>query len=286
MKLSNLVTKRSNWVIPYVVFLILFTVLPLLLIGVYAFKSNDGGFTLQNFVKFATQSEALNTFIYSIGIALITTVLCILIGYPAAYILSNSELNRNKTLVLLFILPMWINVLMRSLATVALFDFLHLELGEGALIFGLVYDFLPFMIYPIYNTIQKIDKSYIEAAQDLGANKIHIFTKVIWPLSIPGIISGILMVFLPTISTFAISEILTLNNKRLFGSIIQDNIMMSDTMNYGAALSLIMLLIIAITSIISNKDDENINEGGLILKRFLQTHIYICFWSYYMPQLQ
>lgn len=264
MKLSNLITKRSNWVIPYVLFLILFTVLPLLLIGVYAFKSNDGGFTLQNFVKFATQSEALNTFIYSIGIALITTVLCILIGYPAAYILSNAELNRNKTLVMLFILPMWINVLMRSLATVALFDFMHLELGEGALIFGLVYDFLPFMIYPIYNTIQKIDKSYIEAAQDLGANKLHIFTKVIWPLSIPGIVSGILMVFLPTMSTFAISEILTLNNKRLFGSIIQDNIMMSDTMNYGAALSLIMLIIIALTSVISNKEDDNINEGGLI----------------------
>ena len=264
MKLSNLITKRSNWVIPYVLFLILFTVLPLLLIGVYAFKSNDGGFTLQNFVKFATQSEALNTFIYSIGIALITTVLCILIGYPAAYILSNAELNRNKTLVMLFILPMWINVLMRSLATVALFDFMHLELGEGALIFGLVYDFLPFMIYPIYNTIQKIDKSYIEAAQDLGANKLQIFTKVIWPLSIPGIVSGILMVFLPTISTFAISEILTLNNKRLFGSIIQDNIMMSDTMNYGAALSLIMLIIIALTSVISNKEDNNINDGGLI----------------------
>lgn len=264
MKISNLITKRSNWIIPYVLFLILFTVLPLLLIGVYAFKSNDGGFTLQNFVKFATQSEALNTFIYSIGIALITTVLCILIGYPAAYILSNAELNRNKTLVLLFILPMWINVLMRSLATVALFDFLHLELGEGALIFGLVYDFLPFMIYPIYNTLQKIDNSYIEAAQDLGANRKQIFTRVIWPLSIPGIVSGIMMVFLPTISTFAISEILTLNNKRLFGSIIQDNIMMSDTMNYGAALSLIMLVIIAITSVLSNKEDDNINEGGLI----------------------
>ena len=264
MKLSNLITKRSNWIIPYVLFLMLFTVLPLLLIGVYAFKSNDGGFTLQNFVKFATQSEALNTFIYSIGIALITTVLCILIGYPAAYILSNAELNRNKTLVLLFILPMWINVLMRSLATVALFDFLHLELGEGALIFGLVYDFLPFMIYPIYNTLQKIDNSYIEAAQDLGANRKQIFTRVIWPLSIPGIVSGIMMVFLPTISTFAISEILTLNNKRLFGSIIQDNIMMSDTMNYGAALSLIMLVIIAITSVLSNKEDDNINEGGLI----------------------
>ena len=146
----------------------------------------------------------------------------------------------------------------------ALFDFLHLKLGEGALIFGLSYDFLPFMIYPIYNTIQKIDKSYIEAAQDLGATRLQVFTKVIWPLSIPGIVSGIMMVFLPTISTFAISEILTLNNKRLFGSIIQDNMMMSDTMNYGAALSLIMLIIIAITSFTSNNGDSDLNEGGLI----------------------
>ncbi len=263
MNLSKLVQKRSNWVAPYVLFLILFVILPLLLIGLYAFRNPAGDFTLQNFVKFATQSEALNTFIYSIGIAIITTLLCILLGYPAAYILADARLNRSQTMVLLFILPMWINVLMRSLATVALFDFLHLGLGEGALIFGLVYDFLPFMIYPIYNTIQKIDKSYIEAAHDLGATGTQVFTHVIWPLSIPGIISGIMMVFLPTISTFAISEILTLNNKRLFGSIIQDNMMMSDTMNYGAALSLIMLIIIAITSALSG-DDSELNEGGLI----------------------
>ncbi|MCQ2071512.1 MAG: ABC transporter permease [Bacteroidaceae bacterium] len=263
MNLAKLVQKRSNWVAPYVLFLVMFVVLPLLLIAVYAFRNPAGNFTLQNFVKFFTQSEALNTFIYSIGIAIITTVLCILLGYPAAYILANAKLNRSKTMVMMFILPMWINVLMRSLATVALFDFLHLPLGEGALIFGLVYDFLPFMIYPIYNTIQKIEGSYIEAARDLGATNTQVFTHVIWPLSIPGIVSGIMMVFLPTISTFAISEILTLNNKRLFGSIIQDNMMMSDTMNYGAALSLIMLIIIAITSAVSG-DDGNINEGGLI----------------------
>ena len=264
LKLERLVAKRANWTLPYVLFLLFFVVFPLILIGVYAFRTVDGSFTIQNFVKFASQSETLNTFIYSIGIALITTLICILFGYPAAYILSNSELTRGRTLILLFILPMWINVLMRSLATVALFDFLHLKLGEGALIFGLSYDFLPFMIYPIYNTIQKIDKSYIEAAQDLGATRLQVFTKVIWPLSIPGIVSGIMMVFLPTISTFAISEILTLNNKRLFGSIIQDNMMMSDTMNYGAALSLIMLIIIAITSFTSNNGDSDLNEGGLI----------------------
>ncbi len=255
--------KRSNWAYPYALFLAFFVVIPLILIAVYAFKSSTGGFTLSNFAKFATQSETLNTFIYSIGIALITTVVCILVGYPAAYILSNSELTRGKALVMLFILPMWINILMRSLATVALFDFLHISLGEGALIFGLSYDFLPFMIYPIYNSIQKIDKSYLEAARDLGATRFQTFTKVILPLSVPGIVSGVLMVFLPTISTFAISEILTLNTKRLFGSIIQDNIMMSDTMNYGAALSLIMLVIIGITTVLT-RDQDNSEQTSLI----------------------
>ena len=255
--------KRSNWAAPYALFLAFFVVIPLILIAVYAFRNYSGGFTLANFAKFGTQSETLNTFIYSIGIALITTVVCILVGYPAAYILSNSELTRGKALVMLFILPMWINILMRSLATVALFDFVHITLGEGALIFGLSYDFLPFMIYPIYNSIQKIDKSYLEAARDLGATRLQTFTRVILPLSVPGIISGILMVFLPTISTFAISEILTLNTKRLFGSIIQDNIMMSDTMNYGAALSLIMLVIIGITTALT-RDKDNPEQTSLI----------------------
>ena len=158
--------KRSTWSIPYAIFLVGFVVLPLILIFLYAFQDAEGNFTLANFSKFISSPEAANTFVYSIGIAIITTVLCILLGYPAAYILSNAELCRSKVMVVLFILPMWINILVRTLATVALFDFMRLPLGEGALIFGMVYNFLPFMIYPIYNVMQKMDHSYIEAAQD------------------------------------------------------------------------------------------------------------------------
>ena len=205
-----------------------------------------------------------NTFVYSIGIAIITTVLCILLGYPAAYILSNSELCRSKVMVVLFILPMWINILVRTLATVALFDFMRLPLGEGALIFGMVYNFLPFMIYPIYNVMQKMDHSYIEAAQDLGANPMTVFRKVVVPLSMPGVMSGVMMVFMPTISTFAISELLTMNNIKLFGTTIQENIN-NGMWNYGAALSLIMLVIIFATNLFSDGDEERAsNEGGII----------------------
>ncbi|MBQ5618246.1 MAG: ABC transporter permease, partial [Alistipes sp.] len=193
-----------------------------------------------------------------------TTVLCILLGYPAAYILSNSELCRSKVMVVLFILPMWINILVRTLATVALFDFLRLPLGEGALIFGMVYNFLPFMIYPIYNVMQKMDHSYIEAAQDLGANPMTVFRKVVVPLSMPGVMSGVMMVFMPTISTFAISELLTMNNIKLFGTTIQENIN-NGMWNYGAALSLIMLVIIFATELFSDGDgDRASNEGGII----------------------
>ena len=252
--------KRSTWSIPYAIFLLLFVVLPLLLIFLYAFQDADGNFTLANFSKFISSPEAANTFVYSIGIAIITTVL----GYPAAYILSNSELCRSKVMVVLFILPMWINILVRTLATVALFDFMRLPLGEGALIFGMVYNFLPFMIYPIYNVMQKMDHSYIEAAQDLGANPMTVFRKVVVPLSMPGVMSGIMMVFMPTISTFAISEMLTMNNIKLFGTTIQENIN-NGMWNYGAALSLIMLVIIFATNLFSDGDEERAsNEGGII----------------------
>ena len=166
--------------------------------------------------------------------------------------------------MVLFILPMWINILVRTLATVALFDFLMLPLGEGALIFGMVYNFLPFMIYPIYNVMQKMDHSYIEAAQDLGANPMTVFKKVVVPLSMPGVMSGIMMVFMPTISTFAIAELLTMNNIKLFGTTIQENIN-NGMWNYGAALSLIMLVLIFATDLFSdNEGDRASNEGGII----------------------
>ena len=197
--------RRRNWTLPYALFLLIFVIVPLLLIVLYAFTDAEGAFTLANFRKFMMHPEAMNTFIYSIGIAIITTLACLLLGYPAAYILSQKQFNTSQTMVVLFILPMWVNILIRTLATVALFDFLNLPLGEGALLFGMVYNFLPFMIYPIYNTLQKMDHSLIEAAQDLGATPLQIFGKVILPLSMPGIMSGIVMVFMPTVSTFAIA---------------------------------------------------------------------------------
>jgi spermidine/putrescine transport system permease protein len=257
-------SRRRTWSIPYVIFLAVFVVVPLILIMVYAFQSKSGGFSLENFERFINQPEAANTFIYSIGIALITTIICIILGYPAAYILSKMRASTARIVVMLFILPMWINVLVRTLATVALFDFLTLPLGEGALIFGMVYNFLPFMIYPIYNVLQKMDRSLIEAAEDLGATPRQVFTKVIFPLSMPGIVSGIMMVFMPTISTFAIAELLTMNNIKLFGTTIQENIN-NGMWHYGAALSFIMLIIIGLTTLFSGSSDEDgTNEGGLL----------------------
>lgn len=257
-------TKRSTLAAPYQIFLVLFVVLPLVLILIYAFMDGNGGFTFSNFATFAGQPEAIKTFVYSIEVAVITTVLCLLLGYPAAYIMSNSQLNRSSITVILFILPMWINMLVRTLATVALFDFVRIPLGEGALIFGMVYNFLPFMIYPIYNILKKMDQSYIEAAQDLGASPRQVFFKVIIPLSMPGISSGVLMVFMPTISTFAIAELLTMNNIKLFGTTIQENIN-NGMWNYGAALALIMLVIIGITTVFADSSSNREEDaGGLI----------------------
>ncbi|MBQ8502130.1 MAG: ABC transporter permease [Bacteroides sp.] len=263
-KFSHFFMRRRNWTIPYAIFLLIFVVVPLLLIVYYAFTNDEGAVSLTNFRKFMMHPEAMNTFIYSIGIAVITTLACLLLGYPAAYILSRKEFKASQTMIVLFILPMWVNILIRTLATVALFDFLSLPLGEGALVFGMVYNFLPFMIYPIYNTLQKMDHSLIEAAQDLGATPLQVFRKVILPLSMPGITSGIVMVFMPTVSTFAIAELLTMNNIKLFGTTVQENIY-NGMWNYGAALSLIMLLLIAVTILFTNEEDSAQNESGGVI---------------------
>ncbi len=263
-KIVSYFGRRRNWTIPYVIYLALFVLVPMLLIVVYAFTNNEGEASLSNFRKFLMQPEALNTFIYSVGIALITTFLCILLGYPAAYLLSRMNSAKAKLLVILFILPMWINFLIRTLATVALFDFFKLPLGEGALLFGMVYNFLPFMIYPIYNILQKTDNSLIEATQDLGANPRQVFFKTILPLSLPGISSGIMMVFMPVISTFAIAELLTINNIKLFGTTLQENIY-NGMWNYGAALSLVMLLLIGITSLINSEGNTKAAEEGNLI---------------------
>ena len=244
------------------VFMAIFVVLPLLLILVYAFQDGNGHFTLSNITRFFSDSDALGTFAVSIEVAIENTLICILLGYPAAWILANKDLNKSAVTIILFIMPMWINALMRTLATAELFNTLGVTLGKGTLLFGMVYDYLPFMIYPIYNVLNKMDKSYSEAAQDLGATPWQVFWKVTVPLSMPGVSSGILMVFMPTVSTFAISEFLTNNKIKLFGTIIQENIN-SSMWNYGAALAFIMLIIIGISTLFTS-DDEKEAEGGLI----------------------
>lgn len=264
VRLLLLSPSRGSLALPYTLFAAIFVVLPLLLIVVFAFTDEDGGFTLYNFRKFMAHAEDVNTFVYSIGIAAITTALCILLGYPAAYILAQSRARYATTVVMLFILPMWVNVLVRTLATVALFDFAEIPLGEGALLFGMVYNFIPFMIYPIYNTLSKMDRGYIEAAEDLGASPLQVFLKTVLPLSMPGVVSGVLMVFMPTISTFAISELLTMNNIKLFGTSIQENINNS-MWNYGAALSLIMLFLIGASTLLASDDGGSAREKGGIL---------------------
>ncbi len=254
--------KRSNWALPYFIFLVLFVALPLLLIVLYALKDGSGGFTLSNITRFFSDGDALSTFAVSIEVAIENTLICLLLGYPAAYILANKDLNKSAVTAILFILPMWVNALMRTLATAELFNVFGFTLGKGTLIFGMVYDYLPFMIYPIYNVLLKMDKSYGEAAADLGATPSEVFLKITLPLSKPGIFSGILMVFMPTVSTFAISEFLTNNKIKLFGTIIQENIN-SSMWNYGAALSFIMLLIIGLTTVLLGGDDREI-EGGTL----------------------
>ena len=259
--------NRRSWAWPYIAFLVLLVILPLVLIGIYAFTDIEGHFTLKNFVQFFNKSEAVNTFIYSIAIALITTIICLVLGYPAAYIMAMRSFRTPAVMAMLFILPMWINFLLRTIATVELFHMFNLPLGEGALLFGMSYDFLPFMIYPIYNTLQKMDLSLLEAARDLGANRMQTFLKVVLPLSLPGIYSGIVMVFMPTVSTFAISELLTHNKITLFGSLIQRSFGEGGILmwNYGAALSLIMLVIIGATSFFGQDDTAADNQkGGLI----------------------
>ena len=259
-KLSHFFMRRRNWTVPYALFLLVFVIVPLLLIVLYAFTDDGGAFTLANFRKFMMHPEAMNTFVYSIGIAVITTLVCLLLGYPAAYILSQKQFNTSRTMVVLFILPMWVNILIRTLATVALFDFLNLPLGEGALVFGMVYNFLPFMVLPIYNVLVKIDKDVISAARDLGAGNIQTFTKIILPLSVPGIISGITMVFVPALTTFVISNLLGGSKILLIGNVIEQEFQQGSNWHVGSGLSLVLMIFIIASMALIAKDDKD-GEG-------------------------
>lgn len=247
--------------IPYGLFMFIFIVVPLFVLLLYAFskKGIEGKltfqFTFENF-KEAFSPIYLKVLWRSILTGIITTLICLIIGYPIAYFLANKKYTKSKVLVLLFIIPMWINLLLITLATKAFFNFIGLKLGYGAIIIGMVYNFIPFMIVPIYNSISKIDYSFYEASADLGASPIKTFIKIILPLSIPGIVSGITMVFTPSITTYVVSDMLSNNKVALIGNMINLNVMYQNY-NVASAISFIILIFILFSMALINRANNH-----------------------------
>lgn len=254
IQFPKLTLKRSTFSFPYAVMAAIFVVLPLLITFGYAI-TRKGSISLDNFIKFFTTPNTLKVMLFSLGIALLVTVLCLLLAYPLAMLLADSGVNRSAITVMLFVMPMWINSLLRTYAIKNVFQLIGMTNAYFAVIVGLVYDFFPFMLLPLYSIISGLDKSYIDAAKDLGSDAVNTFFRVRLPLSLPGIMSGVLMVFMPTVSTFAISEILGDTSTYMFGNIINDWFTASggSGWNIGSAYSLILLALIAVTMFIANK---------------------------------
>ncbi len=268
--------KRSWFAYPYALWMLLFTIAPMIFVVVFAFTGNNG-LTLENLAAVG-QSVYLKILWHSLYLALLCTVICLLIGYPAAYFLASKDFSRNKTLFVLFLLPMWMNFLLRTYAMMSLMEdtgiinTLLKAIGlqpvemigtEGAVLVGMVYNFLPFMVLPIHTSLKKMDKRVIEAAEDLGANPVEVFKRVVFPLSIPGVISGITMVFMPAVTTFAISRLLGSGRFMLYGDVIEKQFLELNNWNFGSALSLVMMVLIIISISLLNKADPK-HEGGAV----------------------
>ena len=246
--------QRKRLAIPYAIFLLLFVILPLLVILVYAFTDANFHVSFANAGDFFT-SDKFSTLIVSLVYGAINTVICLLIGFPIAMILANKKYNKNVVIVLLFVMPMWINFVIRIWALRDLLSWVGLEGGrypELATIIGLVYDYLPFVILPLYTTMLRMDRSQVEAASDLGATPYQTFTKVIIPLTMPGIVSAAMMVFMPTISSYAIADILSEFTVTLFGKTIEIYFSQSNW-HFGSLLALVMLCLIGVSTLVTNK---------------------------------
>lgn len=277
----ELKNRTKYFAYPYVVWMIIFIVFPSFLVLLYSLTTKDSNglttiqFTMANFNKFFDPLY-MNILWDSIFLAAISTAICLMIGYPAAYIISKAEISRRNTLLFLCILPMWMNMLLRTYAWMTilgnngilnnLFSLLGLPkvnmlYTRGATVMGMVYNFLPFMILPIYTALSKMDSGILEAADDLGANKYVVFRKIILPLSMPGVISGIVMVFMPAVSTFIIPQLLGGNKSMMIGNLIEKLFILNGDWNFGSAISIIMMVIILISMSIMNKFDVD-KEGG------------------------
>jgi len=258
--------KPKYFSIPYVGWMAIFVVAPIFLVFIYAFTTSDGSFTLSNFSDMGLFSPV---FIRSFRIAFIATLICILFGYPVAYILAREVSRTQRILFMLIMLPLWMNFLLRTYAWMSIFEntgllnqlltllslpTVRIINTEAAVIIGMVYNFLPFMILPIYSVIVKIDKNLLEAAQDLGANSFSVFRKLIIPMSIPGILSGVTMVFVPAVSAFVITQLLGGGMVFLLGDLIEMQFLgTAHNPHVGSAISIVMMLIVIAFVIIMNK---------------------------------
>lgn len=260
--------SRKNLGIPYAIFLLLFVILPLLIILYYAFtEKGTGHFTFGNFVSFFSSTDNLTTLFVSFALAILTTICCLLIAYPTAYLLAMSNMNKKGILLLLFIMPMWINFVLRTAAMKELLYLLHMfDSNKTSFIntlIGMVYDYLPFMILPLYTVLCKMDKSLIEASSDLGATPATTFLKVTLPLTVPGIISGITMVLLPTTTSYVISDTLGNGNITIIGKLIETQFSSAFNWNAGSAIAVVLLLLIFIMMLCTNKfNDIETNVRG------------------------
>lgn len=250
--MKKLKFKPSYFAVPWGALSVIFVILPLILVFVYAFIGEDGSFTFSNFAAVFTEVSNLTLLLKTIGIALLTTVICLIIAYPTALILASAPFNRYVVLASLFIIPMWMNFVLRVIAMRSLLYIFGINNGFFATMIGMVYDFLPFMLLPIYTVLTNMDKSYKEASFDLGANGVKTFVKVTLPLSFGGIMSGVTMVFMPVFSAYAITGMLGDAQTNLFGGRINALFTNSSTWGVGSALSFVLLVIVFLTMIISN----------------------------------
>ena len=281
--------RLSRFAIPYVIWMALFVVAPIIMVVIYAFSASVGGFTLDNFAKMGTYTVV---FTRSFKLALIATAICVLIGYPVSYKMSKEGPRFQRLAMVLIMLPMWINFLLRTYSWMAILEnngllnqlfrkiglialynnifgtdisFFRMINTQGAVVLGMVYNYLPFMILPIYSVIVKLDHSLIEAARDLGANSVQVFRRVILPLSLPGVLSGITMVFVPSVSTFAISKMLGGGTEMLLGDLIEQQYMGGAyNPQLGAAISLVMMVIVVICMVVMNRFGEGEEQAVMM----------------------
>ena len=262
---------------PHMVWTVLFIVAPLLFVVYYAFTDSEGAFTFDNILK-SLEADYMVIFFRSISLAIIATFICLIIAYPMAYAISRAKPSAQKIIIMLVMLPMWMNFLIRTyswmyiLEDTGFINQLLIKIGlepvhmintSGAVVLGMVYNFLPYMILPIYTVMVKIDHRLVEAAHDLGCNSLGVMTKVIFPLSISGVVSGVTMVFVPSISTFYISQKLGGGNFDLIGDTIERQFQTAYNYNLGAAISLILMILIIISMAVMNKFSDD--DGGMVV---------------------